>query len=162
MEHCISRFITNSRITKAKKILFTSDIAILPKDSLFQCKQVEEVDFAGDSVYFMKSAFEGCVNFKKITLPNQQEKIPDSLFQRCKSLKNITIPASVQYIGKNAFEGCDELKINFIDTTNWYYSTDLKNVGNTDITGAKVTKLEEKDLSTFNKLKSGYCYKVSK
>lgn len=111
--------------------------------------------------------FHGCTTLKYVKLSSNMTSIPTRMFDQCANLRtvdnfsnntklntiescafyycekltgSITIPASVTKIGERAFRGTAYSEIKFVNTSNWYVTT------NTDYTGG--TLLSSSDLST--------------
>lgn len=123
--------------TQLTSITLPNTINII-KDSIFKnCTSLTKVfiDCSIDNI--PSSTFEGCTALETITIPATCEKINESAFENCSSLTQITIPQKVTNIDKNAFAGCSSLsKVTFIDTTNWYYTSDESIAENKDYLNA--------------------------
>ena len=81
----------------------------IPKNFLYNCKNIKEFTIPNNVTSISYSAFSNCDSLTNITIGNRVISIGAYAFYECKSLTSIVIPDSVESIGVDAFECCYSL-----------------------------------------------------
>ena len=94
-------------VASIKKVVFGGKY--VPNYALYNCANIETVEFVSNITSIGNSAFYGCTSLTSITIPDSVTSIGGSAFRGCSSLTSVTIPDSVTSIGGSAFEDCTSL-----------------------------------------------------
>ncbi len=94
-------------VASIKKVVFGGKY--VPSYALYNCANIETVEFVSDVTSIGYYAFSGCSSLTSVVIPDSVTSIGHVAFENCTYLTSVEIGDSVTSIGNSAFNGCKSL-----------------------------------------------------